>query len=938
MDIPVIAFSKFKLDNGLTLIVHEDHKAPVVAVSMWYHVGSANEPSGKTGFAHLFEHLMFSGSEHHKGSYFGPFELAGATDQNGTTWLDRTNFFETVPSTAVDMALWMESDRMGHLLGAISQKELDTQRGVVQNEKREKENQPYGRSLENIQLHAFPANHPYQHTTIGSMADLDVASLDDVKHWFCDYYGAANTVLVLAGDITPEQARDKAERYFGDVPPGPPVERPAPWPAPRQQSTRGLLADHVPQVRITREWNVPALDHEDVPLLELAARVLGGGATSRLYKRLINRDKLADSVSVGVQGYALASMFMLEIGVRRGVTPALVEAAVAEEWAIFLKDGPTEDELERAKAVAQLGFVNQLERVGGFSGKAAILAQGELYRGDPAAYRIDLGRRNAATPLSVLAAARRWIAQGDYTLTVTPVIAGEATTADLDSDHGLAAMPGKPSTIVMPVRSYTMIASEVDRRLGVPQVERFPDLTFPDIRRGRLKNGIEVVVAERHAIPMIQVQMQFDAGFAADQGRLLGLARMTGSMLDQGTQSLDSVQIAERLQRLSAQIGVSMGLDACYVGLNALNSSLAESLELLADLVRRPAFQDADLERLRARTLAAIQSELSQPGSLGGRLLPPLLYGADHAYGIPFSGTGTRASIMALTTSDLRAFHRDWIRPDNATLLVVGDTRLETLLPMLDEVFGDWMVPGVSLPAKNLAYAEDRTRTRILLAHRPGALQSHITVANLAPPTSSPWYAPMQLANAVFGGTFTSRLNMNLREDKRWSYGARSGIGDAIGQRLLTVSAPVQSDKTGESIVQVLREMEAIAGHQPPTQAEIDKIKMQTIRMLPGSYESSGAVLQTLRSNKLYGRPDDYALTVRQRLEAQTVVQVGAAAKELFTPEGFTWLIEGDLSKIEATVRALHLGEVGVIDVMDRAHECLPGGGATTARPHEGSL
>ncbi|SFK84408.1 M16 family metallopeptidase [Rhodanobacter glycinis] len=916
VDIPVIDFSKFHLDNGLTVIVHEDHKSPVVAVSMWYHVGSANEPPGKTGFAHLFEHLMFSGSEHHRSSYFRPFELIGATDQNGTTWFDRTNYFETVPSTALDVALWMESDRMGHLLDAIGQQELDTQRGVVQNEKRQNENQPYGRSMENIQLHAFPANHPYQHTTIGSMADLDAASLDDVKQWFRDYYGAANTVLVLAGDITPAMAREKAERYFGHISSGPSVMRPASWIAPRQVSTRGTLADHVPQVRMVKEWNVPPMGHKDVSLLELAAWVLGGGTTSRMYQRLVYRDGLADSVSIGVQSLALVSMFMLEVGVRQSVDPALVEAAIADEWSIFLKDGPTEDELARAKAVLRLGFVSQMEKVGGFGGKAAILAQGELYRGDPAAYRIDLARRDAATTVSVLTAARQWIAQGDYTLTVLPAIADQATI-DSTAEQGLPAVPDKPATVIVPVREFARAESKVDRSAGVPSVETFPELTFPAVQRGRLKNGIEVVLAERHAIPMVQVQLQFDAGFAADRRHQLGLSRMTGSMLDQGTLNLDSVQIAKQQQRLGAQLGVSMGLDTSNVGVNALSSSLAGALELLADMVRHPAFREADFERQRALALAAIQRERSQPGSFGGRVLPPLLYGKDHAYGIPFSGIGTGASVNALTTDDLHAFHRVWIRPDNATILVVGDTRLDVLLPLLDAVFGDWTAPVVPRPDKNLAYVQNRIAPRVLLVHRPDALQSHISAVNVAPPTSSPGYTAVRLANTTFGGTFTSRLNMNLREDKRWSYGARSNLGDAIGQRLLTVSAPVQTDKTAESMREMLREMEAIAGDRPPTQGEIDKVKVQGLRMLPGGYESSAAVLQTLCTNKLYGRPDDYALALRQRLEGLTVAQVAAVAEELFSPEAFTWLIEGDLSKIETPVRSLRLGDVSVLDVAE---------------------
>ncbi|HEU4663496.1 MAG TPA: pitrilysin family protein, partial [Dokdonella sp.] len=395
IDIP---FTRFTLPNGLTVVVSEDHKAPVVAVSVWYHVGSADEPAGKTGFAHLFEHLMFQGSENHKDEFFRPFELAGATDQNGTTWFDRTNYYETVPTTALDMTLWMESDRMGHLLGAIGQPELDEQRGVVQNEKRQGENQPYGRVDERIAANAFPANHPYHHDTIGSMKDLDAASLADVKQWFQAWYGAANVTIALVGDITPEVAKAKVQAYFGDIPAGAPVPRQQPWTAPRTQSTRDTMTDHVAQTRIVREWNMPGLADADEGLLELAADVLGGGKTSRLYERLVYKDKLVDDVSVSVQAFALASMLQLTADVKKGVDPAKVEAAIADEWKKFLEKGPTDDELARVKVDNRARFIRAHEKV---NSKASVLAEGQVYRGDPAAYQQDLARMDAATPASV---------------------------------------------------------------------------------------------------------------------------------------------------------------------------------------------------------------------------------------------------------------------------------------------------------------------------------------------------------------------------------------------------------------------------------------------------------------------------------------------------------------------------------------------------------
>ncbi len=909
VDIP---FTRFTLPNGLTAIVHEDHKAPVVAVSIWYHVGSADEPTGKTGFAHLFEHLMFSGSENRKGTYFEPFEEVGATDMNGTTWFDRTNYFETVPTTALDMALWMESDRMGHLLGAIGQKELDTQRGVVQNEKRQGENRPYGRTDENILANAFPANHPYQHDTIGSMADLDAASLADVKQWFTDYYGAANTTIVLAGDITPQLARQKLMTYFGDIPAGPPVPRQQPWVAARRTSTRGEQKDHVAQVRIIREWNVAQLGHEDEPLLELAADALGGGKTSRLYQRLVYKDKLVDSVSVEVQPFALASQFVLTADVRQGVDPATVEKAVAEEWAKFLKDGPTEEELERSRMSSRAGFIRGLEKVGGFSGKATVLAESQVYRGDPGAYKLDLERIQAATVDSVKAAANRWIARGDYTLTVVPAAEGE--TIDESAPKGLPAADGKPKPVVPDQPEYGTAKSDLDRSQGVPKVTDFPDLSFPEIQRGTLKNGIEVVLAERHTIPVVQLQLQFDAGYASDQGRKLGTSSFAMAMLDEGTETLDSVEIARRSERLGARIGAGSGLDSSAVSLNALDSQLEPSLALFADIVRNPAFRNADVERIRGQWLADIAQEKTQPTGIALRTLPPLLYGDNHAYGIPFTGSGTEASIRSLDVKDLRRFHRDFIRPDNVRILVAGDTTMAAITAQLDKVFGDWKVAETPVPAKTIGHVDAQKKVRVFLVDRPDSPQTLILTGSLAPSTKAPNNIEIQTMNGAFGGTFTSRLNMNLREDKRWAYGASSFLQDAIGQRPFMTYASVQTDKSAESVAEILKEARAIIGDKPLTDAEISKIKTQRVRALPGSFETTASVLGVLSGNSLYGRPDNYVLTLKSRIEGQKDADVEAAAREVIQPDALTWVIVGDLGKIEKPVRALKLGEVKVLD------------------------
>ncbi|WP_132142443.1 M16 family metallopeptidase [Luteibacter rhizovicinus] len=909
--IPDIAFTRFTLPNGLTVVVHEDHKAPVVAVGIWYHVGSADEPAGKTGFAHLFEHLMFSGSENRKGTYFQPFELAGATDMNGTTWFDRTNYYETVPTTALDMALWMESDRMGHLLGAIGQKELDTQRGVVQNEKRQGENRPYGRVDENILVNTYPANHPYHHDTIGSMTDLDAASLADVKKWFHDYYGAANTTLVLAGDITAAQAKAKAEKYFGDIPAGPPVPRQQAWITPVAKSTRGTQHDQVAQTRILRTWVVPELGTDDATQLDLASTVLGGGKTSRLYQRLVYKDQLADDVSVTIAPFALAGQFQLSVDVKEGVDPAKVEAAVADVWKQFLADGPTQDELDRAKVSNRAGFVRGLEKV---SGKAALLASGQVYRDDPAAFRKDLQRSEDATIASVRKASQTWLTKGDYTLTVLPAGKGFDPDAEDKAVAGLGTATGRPVAVLPAKHAYTVAASQVDRSKGVPNVDTFPSLSFPTLQRGKLKNGIEVVLAERHTIPVTQIQLLFDAGYAADEGRKSGTASFTSALIDESTRTLDSVEVTRRKERLGAVIGSSCSLDTCSAGLSALNSDLKPSLDLFADIVRNPAFKADDIERVRRLWLAGIAQEKTEPTSLALRALPPLLYGAGHAYGIPFTGTGNEEAIRSLAAQDLTNFQRDYLRPDNVRILVAGDTTLAAILPQLDAAFGDWKAPASAIPKKNIGKVAAQPKPRVFLINRTDAPQSLILAGLVAPSTKAKNALDLGIANGAFGGTFTSRLNMNLREEKRWAYGAGSMLSDAKGQRPMLFYAPVQTDKTAESAAEILKETRDVVGARPLTADEIGKIRSQRIRALPGSFETTSAVLSSMGGIVIYDRPDDYVQTLKSRIEGVDQKAAEAAIAEVIKPDALTWVIVGDLKKIEAPVRALKLGDVQVID------------------------
>ncbi len=881
VDIP---HQTFKLPNGLTVIVHEDHKAPIVAVNIWYHVGAKDEPRGKSGFAHLFEHLMFQGSEHYNDEYFKPLELIGATDINGTTDFDRTNYFQNVPKTALDTTLWMESERMGHLLGVIDQPRLDEQRGVVQNEKRQGENQPYGRVWDQIFLASFPTGHPYDHLPIGSMEDLDAASLDDVKSWFKQYYGASNAVLVLAGDIDLATAKEKTAKYFGHIPAGPPLAHREDYVVAREDARRDTMHDRIAQKRVYRSWNTPGFGSADGDLLAVAAQILGGGKTSRLYERLAYREQVVDSISSFAFGLELAGLFVVQADIKNGVDATKVEAAIAEEVQRFLAEGPSADELERAKVQVRAGFVRGVERIGGFGGKADVLAECHVYTGDTNCWRRTLDRIEGASADAVRAAAQRWLARGDYTLTLVPYgdRPNEATSA-------------------------------VDRKTGIPKVESFPDVDFPALQRTKLENGVEVVLAERHEIPIVNVELMFDAGYAADQGAALGTSSFTMQMLDEGAGKLDALAIGKRTQSLGAQLYLGSSVDYSNAGVSALTDQLDPSLDLLATLVREPTFPQFEIDRVKKQWIAGIAREKTQPTSIALRVLPPLLYGDGHAYAMPFSGTGTEASIGALTRDKLTAYHEKFVRPDNVRILAVGDTTLDQLVPLLEKHFGGWKASGTA-PAKSVASVALPAAPRVYLVDQPNAQQSTIIAGVLAPSPKAPNHLELGSADGILGGTFTSRLNMNLREDKHWSYGAGSFFGGSIGQRPWIVYAPVQTDKTAESLTEMRREIDEYVGKRPAEAEELEKVVSNDVRSLPGYFETASSVLGSIRNIELYDRPDDYVDTLKQRTEAQTLDAVRAAARELVKPQALTWVVVGDLKVIEQPIRALGIGEVRIVD------------------------
>jgi zinc protease len=883
-----IPHEEFQLANGLTVLVHTDRKAPVVGVAMWYNVGSKDEPKGKTGFAHLFEHLMFNGSENLSGDYFEYLQQIGATDYNGTTNFDRTNYFETVPTGALDRALFMESDRMGYLLGAVTQGKLDNQRGVVQNEKRQGDNQPGGLVFYEILENLFPEGHPYRHSPIGSMADLDKAHLQDVRNWFTNNYGPNNAVLVLAGDIDAATARPLVEKYFGDIARGP-VNTPAAADVPVLAAPKSeVMKDRVAATTVSRSWPMPGLLDRQLVALDLGGSVLGGLASSRLDKILVRDEKTAVSVSAGLYAMQRVGIFFAQATVKPGVDPAVVEKRLDEIIQQFIAEGPTADELARA-ATREVGTrMRALEQVGGFGGKAVTLAEGEVLAGDSDFYKKTLANYATITPAEVKGAMAEWLTKPAFNLRLEP--------GDRPPYVEAAAPKAKKGSDKI----------KVTKKRELPPLAAMQALDFPDVQHVALSNGVQLHYAQRAAVPITQLALQFNAGFAADVPTARGLQSMTLSLLDEGTTTRTSQQIAEEEERLGAEISASGTADRSTVAMSALSANLAPSLDLMADIVRNPAFAPAEVERVRTQTLTGIAQQLKDPNSMASRALPYLLYGETHPYAS--TGVGDAQSVGKFTREDLVAFHQTWLRPDDMEIFVVSDRPLSEIQAELDRHFGQWQAPASPKGVKQFTAPPARpTSPRIVLIDRPQSPQSVIVGGQITPVDPRSDVTALQSANDVVGGNFLSRINMDLRETKGWSYGVRGSA--TVNEKVVPyiVSAPVQADRTGDSIAALATNYRDFSTVKGTTDEELARTIANNIQQLPGRFETSSAVLQGMITNDLLGRPDNYYETLAPLYRALTPATLDQAFRGAVAPEGFVWVVVGDAAKIRPQLEKLKM-------------------------------
>jgi len=875
LDIP---YQKYVLSNGLTLLVHEDAQAPLVAVSVWYRVGSRDERPGRSGFAHLFEHLMFNGSANQPDGVHGPLRRAGATGINGSTAQDRTNFYQNVPLAALDLTLWLEADRMGHLLGALDQRKLDAQRRVVQNEKRQRENRPYGQVLAALASNTYPAGHPYSWLPIGSMADLEAATLDEAKEWFGAWYGAANAVLVVAGDVEAEQVKRQVEHFFGPIPAGPAPPRYGSWIAKMSGEKRLRIHDRAAHARLYKVWNIPGAATRDSALLEIVADVLGGGRNSRMYRHLVHERQLAVDVHAAVVEREIGGQFRITATARSASDIAAIDAAIDRELSQLLQSGPTDAELRRYRISSNAALARTAERIG-VDGKSGILAEGEIYSGSPSHYAQWLHWTQTASSSDVRQMARQWLSDGVFVLEVQP-------------QRPLLAAP---------------VATD---RSTPPAVGTSSALRMPLLQHAVLGNGLKIALAERPGAPILRLQLIFDAGLSTDAQIQPGVARLTAALLTQGTRTHDELQLANRLDELGATLTADSSPETTTLTLDALPENVPDSLRLFADVAQNPAFTQAEIERQRVRLIARSTQQRNEPQAIADRLLPQLVFGAGHPYAA--LGRDDIDALAAIGAEELRTFHRRWMRPDNATLLIVGGATLDSIMPLLERTLGAWRKPREPLPQQRIEDIPRNGDSRVFLVDQPGVEQSVIAAGHVLEPYGGSDYAALAATHALLDTTFLGRINNNLRQDKNWAYKTTASLQtDRWRPGLLRINAPVQIDKTAAAIREILGELRAA---RPIGDQEVREAGKRLALTLPASFQTVADASTQYRSMLRHDLPASYFHDYARHASTLTAQQLQGALAQIIRPSTLTWLVVTDLARSEAALRELGLGAVTILD------------------------
>ena len=902
--LPPINFKETKLKNGLRVIMHQDKSTPIVAVNLWYHVGSKNEAPGKTGFAHLFEHMMFQGSKHYDKEYFGPLQEVGA-NINGSTNADRTNYYEVVPSNALELAMWLESDRMGFLLDAMTIEKLDNQRSVVQNERRQRyDNQPYGTAFEKMSELIYPREYPYNWTTIGSLADLNAASIEDVKAFFRKYYAPDNASLVIAGDFDEKEAIAFAEKYFGSIPTGTAeIDRPNP-PMPKINGTiRYQMEDSVQLPRLYLTWITPAAFDKDEAPLDILARILSSGRGSRLQKNLVYDKQISQDISASNYGRELSGLFQISSTAKPGQMTDGIEKEILAEIERIKKDAPTSEEISRALNGYESSAIFGLQTV---LGKADQLNSYATFLGKPDYFQADIDRYRAVNPADVQRVANEYLNDNHLAMTIVPRPKDRkapSVRTRKDSESEDAEKTSKKDSMKNSDGEMKDRSAQ-DFRYNQPKPGADPKFNLPAIQKTKLDNGLDVWLVQQKELPIVSMGLVLKTGSDYDPSNKSGLNSMTSSLLNEGTKTRTADEISNELQAIGARLSTSDNSDSSVVEMQTLTKHLDSALDIYADVILNPTFPETEVETYRKRVLTGLLQRRDNPNAIANLVYNKILYTDKHPYGI----APNEASVKAITRDDLVKQHAAFYRPNNSTLIVVGDVDMNTLKAKLNTKFADWEA-GKIAPFK-LPEAKTSDKATIYLVDKAGAAQSIINIGQVGVPRNSADYFPLLVMNQILGGQFSARVNMNLREDKGYTYGARTGYSFRRGAGPFIASAGVQTAVTKESVVEFLKELNGIRGAIPVTQSELEYNKQSIIRGFPRGFETVGQIGGRLDDLVIYDLPESYYNDYISKINNVTLQDVNRVANKYLTPDKMAIVIVGDKSIIDSKLKEIeNLGQ-----------------------------
>ena len=908
--VPKTPYEKYTLPNGLEVILVEDHKLPTTTVNVWYHVGPANEAPGLTGFAHLFEHMMFAGSRHvPRGAADQLLEGAGATDSNGSTDYDRTNYFDTVPSNQLELALWAHSDRMGYLLDVLDQTALSNQQDVVRNERRQSiENRPYGIVEEAMYHQLFPATHPYYADVMGSHADIQSAKLADIRAFFTRYYGPNNASLVIAGDIDKARTKALVAKYFGSFKRGPAVPKLAVVTPPITAERRQVVADRVELPRVFMAWLTPPAYQPGDAELSLTGLILAGGNSSRLYKSLVYDQQIAQDVNAAQNSLAISSVFSIDVTARPGHTAAEIEAAMQTELVALRDHGPTGKELERARNMLETAMLGQLEKLGGM-GLANQLNQYNQYLGDPGYLGQDLERYRRVTPADI-----QRVAAAQLQDRARVVVVGVPGTPDLGPEVPTPApLKGAP-TRTAATATATAINRDEAWRYTPPKAGPAPAIVLPQGTRFTLPNGLTVIHHYNGALPLVAAELVVKTGSEANPAGLSGLASFTAQMLDQGTTRRSAPQIADQVAQLGAFLGTTSTADASSAQVTALKSNFGAALDLLADVVQHPAFPDPEVERQRAGRLGALSQQRDNAPAVAARIEAAALYGSDNPYG--YVELGTEAALRRTSRADLQQFWQQHYVPNNAALVVSGAIGADELKTLATASFGAWLpAPVAATPATPVHTGA----ARLILVDKPGAPQTALRVGLVGPDRKTPDFAPLQVMNAALGGLFTSRLNTVLREEKGYTYGVYSRFAYRRQAGPFSIAGSFRTDVTGPAVAGIFNEVDGMLV-RPLAGKELANARNSQVLSLPGQFEANQSIVASMANTYIYDLGTDYYSKLPARYASVTAAQVQAVARKYLKPANLIVVAVGDRGKIEPQLAPLKLVPVEYRDSDGQPH------------------